>query len=202
VGGLQIHATVDTAADITVISARVFDSMIPKSHVVSESSIRLAGEGTSMNVQFLGDVGININGCEFVHPIYVGPLQDEMLLGTDFLSAHDAQISCNTGILQMTGFSKRVEMISEARPSAASVVSARRVRIPPHTAQVEERNVSTDMPSFIIEPTNFPSGIIASRIYSAVGNVGKLCVMNMTDRSNIIKDRQYHRASYGSSCCG
>ena len=88
----------DTAADIAIGSARVFDSMISKPHVVSESNIRLAGEGTSMNAQFLGDIGININGCELVHPIYVGPLQDELLLGIDFLRAHDAQISCACSI--------------------------------------------------------------------------------------------------------
>lgn len=66
--------------------------------------------------------------------------------------------------------------------------SARRVRIPPHTAQVIDYSLNSEMPDFIIELANdFPSGILASRTYNASVKAGKLCVMSMTDRSHIVK---------------
>lgn len=68
------------------------------------------------------------------------------------------------------------------------MVSARMVRFPPYTAQVTECRLNSEMPDFIIEPDyDFPSGIIASRIYNASVKAGKLCVMSMTDRSHIVK---------------
>lgn len=40
-----------------------------------------------MTAKYIGDLNIRIWACDFVHPVYVGPLQDEMLLGIDFLRA-------------------------------------------------------------------------------------------------------------------
>lgn len=120
--------------------------------------------------------------------IYVGPLQDEMLLGIDFLRSHGAQISCETGALRVKGVPGMIEMSSGVDWLVLNAVSSRRVRIPPHTAQVIECDLATEMSDFIIEPANvFPLGIVASRTNNASGNKGKLCVMNMTDRSHIVK---------------
>ena len=67
-------------------------------------------------------------------------------------------------------------------------VSVRRVRIPPHTAQIIESTLSSDMPEFMLEPASiFPPGIVASRTYNTAGNRAKLCILNMTDRSHIVK---------------
>lgn len=44
------------------------------------------------------------------------------------------------------------------------------------------------MPEFILEPAIiFPPGIVASRTYNSAGTHARLCVLNMTDRSYIIK---------------
>ena len=52
--------------------------------------------------------------------------------------------------------------------------SARRVRIPPHTAQVIDYSLNSEMPDFIIELANdFPSGILAFRTYNASVKAGK-----------------------------
>lgn len=52
IAGMDVNATVDTAADITIVSQKVYDCMQPKPHIVEESNIRLAGEGTGMRAQF------------------------------------------------------------------------------------------------------------------------------------------------------
>lgn len=49
---MLVNATVDTAANITIVSQKVNDSMIPKPPILDKSNIRLAGEGTGMQAQF------------------------------------------------------------------------------------------------------------------------------------------------------
>lgn len=44
-----------------------------------------------------------------------------------------------------------IEMISAARPSTVIVVSARRMQILPHKAEVIMCNLDTDMPNLIVE---------------------------------------------------
>lgn len=51
IAGMEVNPTVDTAADITIVSQNIYDSMQPKPNIVEESNIRLAGEGTVMRVQ-------------------------------------------------------------------------------------------------------------------------------------------------------
>ena len=162
--------------------------MQPKPHIVEESNIRLAGEVTGMCAKFLGKVEITVGGYRFVHPIYVGPLQDKMLFGIDFLKSHGAQISCETGALRVKGVPGMIEMSSGVDWLVLNAVSCRRAQIPLHTAQVIECDLANEMSDFIIEPANvFPLGIVASRTYNNSGNKGKLCVINMTDRGHFVK---------------
>lgn len=37
-----------------------------------------------MTAQYLDNLNIGIGAYDFVHPVFVDPLQDEMLLGIDF----------------------------------------------------------------------------------------------------------------------
>lgn len=107
-----MNATVNTAAYITIVSQKVYDSMQPKPQVFEESNIILAGEGTGMRAQYSGKVEITVGGYRFVQPIYVGPLQDEMLLGIYFVGSHGAQISCQIGALRAKGQQGMTEMSS------------------------------------------------------------------------------------------
>jgi hypothetical protein len=67
-------------------------------------------------------------------------------------------------------------------------VSARRVRIPAHTAQVIECDLSVDIPEFMLELISiFLHGRLASLTYNTTGKRGRLCVLNLTDRSYTIK---------------
>lgn len=94
----------------------------------------------------------------------LGPLHDEMLLGIDFLRAHDGHISCETGTLRVKGILGTIEMSSEINWPVLNDITSRPVRIPPHTAQVIECDLNIKMADFIIELANvFPLGIVAFR---------------------------------------
>lgn len=146
IGGQEIHDTIDTVADITIISGKVYESLRPKPTIVRDTNVRLADEGAGMTAQYIGDLNIRIGAYDFVHPVYVGPLQDEMLLGKDFLRAQGAEVSCEAGNLKVRRIAKLFELSTGVPMSVINAVSARRVRIPSHTAHIIER----EMPDFIL----------------------------------------------------
>ena len=142
---------------------------------IRDTNVRLAGEGAGMTAQYLGSLNLRIGDYDFAHPIYVGPLQDDMLLGIDFLRAHGAEVSCEAGTLKVKGIDTTFKLSTEAALPVFDAFLARRVRVPPHTAQVIECDLNADMPDFILEPASiFPPSIVASRTYNAAGKRAKL----------------------------
>ncbi|XP_061175911.1 uncharacterized protein LOC133184852 [Saccostrea echinata] len=173
IGGQQIMATIDTAADITIISGEVYKSLRPQSDIVRDTYVRLAGEGAGMTAQYLGSLNLRIGDYDFVHPIYVGPLQDEMLLGIDFLRAHGAEVSCEAGTLKVKGIDKIFALSADKTVAVLDAVSVRIVRVPPHTAQVIECTLSSDMPEFMLAPHVSGGGISYQHITPLLDQLGK-----------------------------
>lgn len=88
VNGVLVSAVVDTAAEITIIAKRVYDKMSPRPEISTSIDVNLAWGGATMAVGSLGNALIEIEGTQLRHLVYVAPLQDEMLLGIDFMQEH------------------------------------------------------------------------------------------------------------------
>lgn len=130
-----------------------------------------------MTAQYLGDLNLRIGAYDFAHPLYVGPLQDKMLLGIDFLRTQGAEVSCEAGTLKVRGIATPFELSTGVPVSVIEAVSTRRVQIPSHTAHIIECDLESDMPDFILEPASiFPHGIVASKTYNSAGTHARLCV--------------------------
>ena len=82
-----------------MISHQVFERMRPKPEVREAMDIRMAGEGSLMIAKRLSNVQISVDGMMFHHPVYVGPLQDDMLLGVDFIRGAVSEISVRSGTM-------------------------------------------------------------------------------------------------------
>ena len=146
VNGVPVIATVDTAADITMISHQVFERMRPKPEVREAMDIWMAGEGSLMRAKRLSDVHISVDGMVFHHPVYVGPLQDDMLLGVDFIRGAVSEISVRSGT--MTIGDRPIPMFTVNRLASVDVVALRRVTIQAGEAGIVECILPTEMPSF------------------------------------------------------
>ena len=182
VNGVPVIATVDTAADITMISHQVFERMRPKPEVREAMDIRMAGEGSLMRAKRLSDVHISVDGMVFHHPVYVGPLQDDMLLGVDFIRGAVSEISVRSGT--MTIGDRPIPMFTVNRLASVDVVALRRVTIQAGEAGIVECILPTEMPSFIAEPVgNLPDGAAIARSFNKLGKAAKLCVLNLRDQS-------------------
>ena len=107
---MVVYAGVDTAAEITIISQRVYESLKARPGDVKEMHVRLAGDGASMTASFLGEVEIGMNEYQYHHPVYIAELQDYMLLGINFLQTNHTSLSCCSGEFWFDGSTEAHKM--------------------------------------------------------------------------------------------
>lgn len=138
----------------------------------------------------LGPVELEIGDEQLEHRVYVAPLQDEMLLGIDFMQKHGVQLHCGAGELRVGG-SFSIQPMHKARAGSVQAVSARRVHLPPLSPGVIDCTVQGDLTDFILEPVDkFPPGVLPSRSINPAGKNGKICLINMTSQSHVFKAGQ------------
>ena len=93
--GKQINAVVDTAAEVTIISDSVFREMEPKPPCLKNVILHTAGRDMKMEGFVVGPVALKLGNSNFPEAVYVAPIQDDMLLGLDFLLRHGVDIKLN-----------------------------------------------------------------------------------------------------------
>ncbi|XP_062613888.1 uncharacterized protein LOC134275637 [Saccostrea cucullata] len=161
--------------------------MSPPPKILSNIDVNLAGGGATMSVGLLGPLNIEIGDMRLRHPVYMAPLQDDMLIGIDFMQENEVQLHCGAGELRVGG-SMTIQAMHKANTNSVQGVTVRRVRLPPLSVGVIDCNIEKELPDFILEPTNnFPVGVSPSRTFNQTGNKGKLCLINMTPRSHIFR---------------
>ena len=72
INGMVVEAVVDTSAEITIISQRVYESLKPLPGGVKVMTVRLAGDGARMTASFLVEVEIGIDEYRCHHQVYIG----------------------------------------------------------------------------------------------------------------------------------
>ena len=97
--GMVVDAVVDTAAEITIISQRVYISLKPRPGGCKEMNVRLAGGGASMVAGFFSEVEIGIGEYQCHHPVYVAALQDSMLQVKCYHLERDCLLLDDSGVI-------------------------------------------------------------------------------------------------------
>ena len=175
--GMVVDAVVDTAAEITIISQRVYKSLKPRPGGCKEMNVRLASDGASMAAGCLSEVEIGIGEYQCHHPVYVAALQDSMLLSIDFLQVNHICLSCGSGEFWFNGFTEAHRMSPEVRVHAVSVTRLRRT---PLSAQVIEGELDAKLGHFLLDPlSGFPDGLLFAKSLNSPGERGKICVVNI-----------------------
>ena len=86
VQGSYIEAVIDTASEITQISDQFYRSLGSSPPVVKQLTLYNAGRDMKMRGDHLGQLGMVVQGKKFEVAVTVAPIEDDMLLGLDFLS--------------------------------------------------------------------------------------------------------------------
>ena len=88
VQGMQLQAVVDTAAQVTLVSEEFYKSLDPAPPICKEVVMNTAGKGMQMNGYIAGPFQVVLGTHLFTVEIYVAPIEEDMLLGLDFLEAN------------------------------------------------------------------------------------------------------------------
>ncbi|KAH3808225.1 hypothetical protein DPMN_136578 [Dreissena polymorpha] len=86
---IETNAVIDTAAKVTIISDRIYHRLPKPPRVIKKSRLNAAGSAMSMSGFVCGSLAIKLGESEFEENVNVAPIQDDMLLGLDFMRKHN-----------------------------------------------------------------------------------------------------------------
>ncbi|KAH3878356.1 hypothetical protein DPMN_002245 [Dreissena polymorpha] len=114
--GLVVQAVIDTAAEVTLVSDRVFVKLPGDKPVLEQVSVMTAGLDLCMKGAIVGPVKIEIRGQTFTEKMYVAPIEDSMLLGLDFMWKHGINIDIHRTTISIrdTVVSMSEEVVSDS----------------------------------------------------------------------------------------
>lgn len=103
INGKLEKAIVDTAAQISVINKELANSLTPPLHIGKEVTFKGVGENSWLKVNYSKDANIEIEGVQFKWPVIVADIADQVIIGLDFLSAHNALIDLHDKSVNIQG---------------------------------------------------------------------------------------------------
>ena len=133
--GKEIKAVVDTAAEVTIISDNVFRELEPKPACLKRVTLHTAGRDMKMEGFVVGLVALKMGKSTFPEAVYVAPIQDDMLLGLDFLLRHGVDIKLEELYLDFREKGERVSIEVERKATkenkVAKVMIEKTIKVPP-----------------------------------------------------------------------
>ena len=131
VQGKFLNAVVDTASEVTLISDKVYQGLQPQPQVVRNFLLYAAGRNMKMRGYEIKPVEVKLGNYETKESIYVAPIEDDMLLGLDFLRKHHADISLSSDALHIGGQTMPFDSGEVSRElKIARVKVKRKVKVP------------------------------------------------------------------------
>ena len=187
IGDKPVTAVVDTAAQVTIISDKVYHSLKHKPPVLRKVQLMAAGREMSMQGFIAGPVKFKIGHRWYQEDVYVAPIEQEMLLGFDILrNKGQAILDMGRGILLFDGMEISLDEVStQGSPTVARVTVSKRRVIPPQSVAKVKCDLSQDLPDYVIEPTS-KAKFMMPRVVRKGGTAPVVCVVNPSDRYKLI----------------
>lgn len=141
----------------------------------------------------VGPVSISLGSQVFtVEEVYVAPIEDNMLLGLDFLLEHRMVVNMDTGNLEIGH--ERILMNShlEGSPSelkVEQVVVLKNTKIPPGSVVLFPCNVGISLNNYVIEPIEVKD-CISPKTFHTQGSTPVFCVVNLSEKLINLKHGQ------------
>ena len=177
--GRQFQAVVDTGAEVTIISERIYHDVPTELRPALQQSpiaLEIAEAGRKMNVSGVVNVRLRIADYDFDWPVYIAPIRDDVLLGCDFIHANDIVIRTRYGI-QVEGEWIPCELV-EGNTRVTRVQLNENVVIPARSEFTLPCKINgrgrADTSFCVVEPVEFSE------------NVPDMCARSLVDQSNDI----------------
>ena len=187
-GDTPLMAAVDTAAEVTIISDKVFESLKKKPPMLRETVMHAAGRGMKMKTLVVGPVKLRIGTKLYETDVYVAPIDDDMLLGLNFMEAYSVTVDLEKLTFNIGG--EMLEMSPGPRrsiPVVSKVVIGKRTVVPPHSVVHVQAKLENQLERYIIEPCDEHLPILIPRCLYNNQDKPSICLVNASDRYYTLK---------------
>ncbi|CAC5383460.1 unnamed protein product [Mytilus coruscus] len=100
-GENSLKAVIDTGAEVTVLSEKVYRNLAKEHHLELKTATRgllVAKEGEKMSATGITEMEMSLGPLRFTWPVYVAPLNGDLLLGCDIIDKMDITVNTKRGI--------------------------------------------------------------------------------------------------------
>ena len=184
VQGMQLQAVVDTAVQVTLVSEEFYKSLDPAPPIRKEVVMNTAGKGMQMNGYIAGPFQVVLGTHLFTVEIYMAPIEEEMLLGLDFLEANGVSLHLKEKELQIAGdvipmsVGTGSPLVNEKE---AGVFLAKGCKVPPNSVMRVGTQLSESMAGVYIVKAATKGELLIPRTLHNGGDNPVLCLINISD---------------------
>lgn len=186
VGERKLEAIIDTAAQVTLISDRVHETLdsIP---VIQGITMRTAGRDLRMKGCVIGPVAIKIGSLNIKENLHVAPIEDDMLIGLDFLTKYHAKI--NIPDSSITLGQEKIAMVTDqsSNPETciATILVAKTTKIPPNSVARIPCALKGDLNTYVVHCDNTKDLVVPRSVHDSKGP--KITVVNLSNHNVKLK---------------
>ncbi|XP_013381256.1 uncharacterized protein LOC106152279 [Lingula anatina] len=184
VGQTVVNARLDTGAEATVLSSKVYNSLKNKPAKLENCKMRLAGNNSMLNGFLIEPISMQIGSYQFAEQVYVAPIHDEMLLGHDILQHMGAILDLRDNALVING--ERVPVTTEIskgqKPTIARVTLSQKVVVPPNSVMRVSCSISEPLEEYIVESVNEGGELLIPRTLQSKTARPVVCIVNPTSQ--------------------
>ena len=182
-----VEAVIDSAAEVTIISDKVYQSLRIPPKKLYDVRLDTAGRQLSMKGFVAGPVKLKIGNNYYRGPVYVAPIEQDMLFGVDIMREGDAIIDMGKQKFVFKGHEIMMNTGEEnANPKVARVTIAKRIVIPPNSAAQVKCAMDQQMSDYVVEPIQSEK-IFGPRLVRSAGTDPVVCIVNCTDRYKLLR---------------
>ena len=188
VGNRCVSAVVDSAAEVSLISDKVYRSLAKPPKKLQDVTLHTAGRQMVMKGFIVGPVHLKI-GSKWYHEIlHVAPIEQDMLLGFDILCHRGKSVlDMVKGTLNFDGQVLSLDVgSSTGQAQVARVTVAKRHVIPPNAVAQLPCKLSHEMSDYVMEPVDNLK-VLAPRVVRRADQEPVMCLVNISDRYQLIK---------------
>lgn len=180
--GVSIAAAVDTAAEVTIISDKIYESLKERPPTLRESYMHAAGRGMRMKTCVVGPVNLRIGSKLFKTEVYVAPIQDDMLLGLNFMVTYGVTVDLAKLTFNIGGETLCIAQgPKQTIPVVSRVMVDKRTVIQPNSVAHVDVKLESPLESYVVEPCNTKVPLLIPRcLYSTQMNP-RICLVNASD---------------------
>ncbi|MCU7901934.1 MAG: reverse transcriptase family protein [Candidatus Thiodiazotropha sp. (ex Lucinoma aequizonata)] len=196
VQGQAVSAVVDTAAEITLISDRLCQSFQVHPPILRPCRIATAGRELSMEGIVIGPVEMQLGTTVYVEDIYVAPIEDDMLLGFDFLKKYGAKIDMQKGVLILSDDIIKLHWGKDSgEPKVARVTVIKRCIVPPNSVMRVRCSLDSGLGDYMVQQEE-PLKVMIPHTVHKGGDCPLVCMVNSTDHYITLKRGKCVAAAY------